>query len=251
VKDLLAKVHADVVRQLAWSRVLCAFDFDGTLSPIVADRDQAGMRETTCSLLGKLAALYPTAVISGRSQRDVKARLRGLGIQYVVGNHGLEPGTGLQRYEAQVAATVPLLVERLVATPGIDVEDKQYSLAIHYRRARNKTSARRAISQAVASLPDAYRLIAGKQVVNLVPSGAAHKGDAVIDLRDRAGADVALYVGDDVTDEDVFTLDQPGRLLSVRIGKTKSSAASYFLRDQRQIDRLLRTLVSLRERAAR
>jgi len=53
-------------------------------------------------------------------------------------------------------------------------------------------------------------------------------------------------VGDDVTDEDVFKLDQPGRLLTVRIGESQSSSASYFLRNQHQIDRLLAMLVALR-----
>ena len=51
-----------------------------------------------------------------------------------------------------------------------------------------------------------------------MPEGAPHKGDAILQLRKLADADTALYVGDDFTDEDVFALDQPGRLLTVRIG---------------------------------
>jgi trehalose 6-phosphate phosphatase len=251
VKDLLAAAHAEVLEQLAWSRVLCAFDFDGTLAPIVADRDEAIMRDETRRWLGRLAALYPTAVISGRSQRDVRARVQGLGVRWVVGNHGIEPGTGLAAYRKLVADAHPRLITALERVPGIDVEDKRYSLAVHYRRARDKTAARRAITTAAGRLPSPFRLIAGKLVMNLVPAGAAHKGDAVLALRARAKADVALYVGDDITDEDVFAIDQPGRLLSVRVGNAKSSSAGYFLRDQRQIDRLLHTLVKLREKAAR
>jgi hypothetical protein len=45
----------------------------------------------------------------------------------------------------------------------------------------------------------------------------------------------------------VFELDQPGRLLTVRVGPSRSSAAAYFLRDQAEIDRLLERLVELRE----
>jgi trehalose 6-phosphate phosphatase len=131
---------------------------------------------------------------------------------------------------------------------SIDIEDKTYSLAIHYRRAREKRSARKAIYDAVAALPTAMRIVPGKLVLNVVPALAPDKGDAFLDLRSKACADTALFVGDDVTDEDVFKLDEPGRLVSVRVGESKSSSAMYFLRDQRAIDTLLARLVALRER---
>lgn len=248
MKNLLTRVHQPLLEQLAHSRVLLAFDFDGTLAPIVEDRDEAGMRQATRALLGRLSTLYPTAVISGRSQRDVRERVRGLGVKYLIGNHGLEPGTRLSPFERQVAEALPPLVEHLAGLSGVDVEDKRYSLAIHYRRARNKTLARRAIQEAVSALAARFRVIPGKLVTNLVPEGAAHKGDAVLDLRAREGADTAFYIGDDVTDEDVFQLDQPGRLFTVRVGRSKTSAAQYFLRDQKQIDRLLTVLIALRKR---
>ena len=50
-------------------------------------------------------------------------------------------------------------------------------------------------------------------------------------------------MGDDETDEDVFALDQPGRLLTIRVGRKRQSLASYFLRNQAEIDRLLETLL--------
>jgi trehalose 6-phosphate phosphatase len=86
-------------------------------------------------------------------------------------------------------------------------------------------------------------------VVNLVPAAAPNKGDALLELRAQAGADTALYVGDDITDEDVFRLRQPGRLVSVRVGQSSSSSAAYFVRSQRDIDRLLMLLVSFRTTA--
>lgn len=245
MKHLFAGARADVLAALAHSRCLLAFDFDGTLAPIVPERDAAEMRSSTLALLSRVCAAYPVAIISGRSERDVAARVRGAGVQYVVGNHGLEPGPRLGPFEATVSEAEAALRDRL-AVPGIDVENKRYSLAVHYRRARQKTAARRAILAAAARLPTRFRVIGGKLVVNLVPEGAAHKGDALLALRARARCDTALYVGDDVTDEDVFHLDQPGRLLTVRVGLSRSSAASYFLRDQREIDRLLRALASLR-----
>lgn len=91
-------------------------------------------------------------------------------------------------------------------------------------------------------------MVPGKLVVNVVPERAPNKGDALLELRKAEQADTALYVGDDVTDEDVFELDQPGRLLSVRVGESRSSAAAYFLRNQNEMDRLLAKLIALREK---
>jgi trehalose 6-phosphate phosphatase len=248
MRYLLSTRNAGVLAQLAWSRVLLAFDFDGTLAPIVPDRTGAAMRKRTGELLARACTLYPCAVISGRSQSDVLERLAGAAVKYVVGNHGLEPGTELAYFARETARAAPLLRRTLASLPGVDVEDKRYTLAIHYRRSRQKSAARAAIGDAIAALPCRMRLIPGKQVVNVVPEGAPHKGDAVLQLRKLAEADTALYVGDDSTDEDVFTLDQPGRLLTVRIGASRSSAAAYFLRQQREIDTVLSKLTALREK---
>ncbi|HMJ53070.1 MAG TPA: trehalose-phosphatase [Polyangiaceae bacterium] len=248
MKYLLSSRNVGVLAQVAWSRVLLAFDFDGTLAPIVADRASASMRQRTSQLLARTCALYPCAVISGRSQADVAARLSGAAVKYVVGNHGLEPGTELAHFADETARAAPLLRAALLAFAGVEVEDKRYSLTVHYRRSRRKGEARAAIRAAVAGLPIRMRVILGKQVVNVVSEGAPSKGDALLKLRTQAEADTALYVGDDVTDEDVFVLDQPGRLLTVRIGLSRSSAAAYFLRRQREIDALLAELSAMRKK---
>jgi trehalose 6-phosphate phosphatase len=249
MKYLLSRQNVGVLSQIAWSRVLLAFDFDGTLAPIVAERRAAAMRKRTSTLLARACSLYPCAVISGRSRVDVAARLGGADVAYVVGNHGLEPGEELERFAEETALAAPLLSAALAHFPGIDVENKRYSLAIHFRRARRKTDARLLIDRAVAALPARMRTIGGKQVVNVVPRGAPNKGEALLELRSMAEADTALYVGDDVTDEDVFELDQPGRLLTVRIGASRTSAAAYYLRNQGEIDALLATLTDIRKKA--
>ena len=206
------------------------------------------MRKRTGQLLARACTLYPCAVISGRSQNDVLKRLAGAAVKYVVGNHGLEPGTELAYFANETARAAPLVRQALASFAGIDVEDKRYSLAVHYRRSRQKGAARTAIGSAAAALPNRMRIIPGKQVINLVPEGAPHKGDAILQLRKLAEADTALYVGDDFTDEDVFALDQPGRLLTVRVGASRASAAAYFLRRQQEIDTVLSKLSVLREK---
>lgn len=250
MKHILSRTNVDVLAQLAWTKVLLAFDFDGTLAPIVEDRDKAFMRAPTRRLVTKLCALYPCAVISGRSQSDVGARVDGVGVKYVMGNHGLEPGTGMRAFAREISEAHRLLASVLGGLPGLDMEDKRYSLAVHYRRSRRKRDARDAIHAAVAKLPMQMRLIPGKMVVNVVPDRAPNKGDALLHLRNVEHAATALYVGDDFTDEDVFKLDQPGRLLTIRIGNSRTSSAEYFLRTQQEIDTLLGKLVSLRESRA-
>ncbi|HSD88401.1 MAG TPA: trehalose-phosphatase, partial [Kofleriaceae bacterium] len=190
----------------------------------------------------------PCAVISGRARGDVAARLADASAKYVVGNHGIEAGLSeISRFERAIATVKPLLEQALAPYPGLEIEDKRYSLAIHYRRARRRHNARAAIDAAVTALPRPMRVIPGKLVANVIPAGARNKGDILLDLRARESADIALYVGDDVTDEDVFTLDQPGRLLAMRVGKTTMSAARFYLRDQGEIDGLLARLVTLRK----
>ncbi len=248
MKRILTAENLDVLAQFAWARGLVAFDYDGTLAPLVADRAQSFMRPRTRGLLEEVAKLYPCAIIANRARADVLARLEGLAIQHVIGNHGIESTDTLESFAQEMSSILGVLENALRETQGIDVENKQHSITIHYHRARNKTHARAAINAAIDRYASTSRVIPGKLVVNLTPKDAPNKGDALLAVRDKERADVALYVGDDVTDEDVFQLDQPGRLLCIRVGQSRRSAAPWCLRDQREMDFLLETLVELRSK---
>jgi trehalose 6-phosphate phosphatase len=238
------------LQQFAWSRALVAFDFDGTLAPIVADRDAACMRPRTKRLFAQVCTLYPTVVISGRSRADVARRLGGARVRAVIGNHGLEMGVRARR-ATELNEARAALQAAAAAMPGLDIEDKLQSLAVHYRKVRGRRAALVALLKALQSVEAPLRIVPGVLVLNVLPAAAPNKGDALLALRARTRTDVALYVGDDVTDEDVFRLDQPGRLLSVRVGRSASSSAAYFLRDQTEIDELLNQLVVFRKTVAR
>jgi trehalose 6-phosphate phosphatase len=146
----------------------------------------------------------------------------------------------------QMTAMLPLLRRRLRGVPGVDIENKRLSISIHYRKARAKRQTVEIIRAALAELLVPARVIFGKQLVNVLPPGAPGKGYALQKLRKKLRVERAMYVGDDLTDEDVFSSKQAG-LLGVRVGRPKSSAANYFLRDQREIDRFLRRLLLLRQ----
>jgi trehalose 6-phosphate phosphatase len=90
------------------------------------------------------------------------------------------------------------------------------------------------------------RLVGGKLVINFLVPDAPHKGVALERERSHLGCDTVIYVGDDETDEDVFQIDRPGQLLSIRVGRKRTSAAPYYIRNQTEIDRILRALVAAR-----
>ena len=248
MRNILAGAHREALERFFGPNVLVAFDFDGTLAPLVPDPAHATMRRRTHDLLRELARLCRVVVISGRARADAAEKLRGIGVVEVLGNHGIEPWHAAHWQFAEVRRWLPLLEERASSLPGVTIEDKNFSVAIHYRRSPEKRRARAAILKTAATLGE-VRAVGGKQVVNLLPSGAPHKGTALERERDRAGCDRAIYVGDDETDEDVFALDQPERLLTVRVGSKRGSAAAYCIPGQRAIDEFLRLLIDLRLRA--
>jgi len=242
MRYLLSPASRSVLAQLARERTLCAFDFDGTLSPIVEDPHRAGIREQTRVLLGQVAALYPCVVVSGRARADLLRRLAGINVARAIGNHGAETETTLPK-SMMVAEWKASINRELGTVPGLWVEDKGLSLAVHYRQSSDKAEVRRRILAAARSLPDA-RLVGGKQVVNLMSDRASNKGGALAAERKRLKCNWILFVGDDENDEDAFALD--GNIVGVRVGRKQRSHARYYLRTQSEMDKLLEMLVELR-----
>jgi trehalose 6-phosphate phosphatase len=245
LRDILARAQRARLARFGRSNVLLAFDYDGTLAPIVSDPARASMRRTTRDLLDRLARAYPCVVISGRSRRDVLGLLEGARVVQVVGNHGIEPDRRAREYRALVRRWRATLRERLGGLAGVTVEDKGVSIAVHYRRSPRKMRSEEAVLRATAGLPRA-RVFGGKDVVNVVPRRAPHKGNALERERARLGCAKAIYVGDDETDEDVFSLRQAERFLTIRVGRKRGSRAGYCIRSQARIDALLRELLAVR-----
>lgn len=245
MKYLFSKSGLQILESLAFTRTLYAFDFDGTLAPIVSVPDKARASKVTESLLQSISDRVPVAVISGRAISDLKKRL-GFFPEHLIGNHGLE-GLSLRNESSQQAQKICAdwknqLQKKWQLESGIFVEDKTYSLALHYRKARNKKDARAQLFEKIEKLQPAPRIILGKCVINLIPTGAPHKGVALLELMMHSGLKCALYVGDDDTDEDVFSLPD-ARIISIRVGEKKSSNAQFFIKRQSEMNRLLKFLL--------
>lgn len=243
---LFSKGSQIVLESLSFTKTLYAFDFDGTLAKIVRVPSDAKMNQTTESLLKELSKLVPVAIISGRSVADLKDRIS-FRPRFLIGNHGME-GLGdnpnSMTEAKQICGKWNILLKKSKFEAGIEIEDKTYSLAIHYRACRNKTRARNQIKLAIEKLAPEPRIILGKCVVNLIPPGAPHKGAAVLDLIRKSGMKHVFYIGDDDTDEDIFSLPySAGQIMSIRVGKKKSSQAGYYIERQSEINRLIKILI--------
>ena len=225
-----------------------AFDFDGTLAPIVDRPDDAHVPAEVAECLAALATRHPVAIVTGRSVADVRTRL-GFEPRFVVGNHGAEEDSrGVPDAARRTLDGLRRRIDgaaRALGDAGVTVEDKQYSVALHYRLAADAAAARGAIAALLAGLPAGLESFGGKCVVNVVAAGLPDKGEAVARLVRRAGAAAACFVGDDVNDEAVFRRARPP-WLTIRIGgDDPASHAMFFLDDVAELVLVLRRMHAL------
>ena len=238
----------------AGDRSLAIFlDYDGTLTPIVSQPDQAVLMDSTRAILRTLAAKMPVAILSGRELKDVSRRVSIDGIVYA-GSHGFDIAgpRGLRRQEATeflpaLDAAEKELHEKLAGMAGALIERKCFSIATHYRNV-DETEVPR-IEAALSEITERHRKlrrIDGKKVYELLPDINWDKGKAVLWLLENLGLERPkvrpIYIGDDRTDEDAFrALEQRGAGILVS-EEPRATAASYSLRDPSEVERFLREL---------
>jgi trehalose 6-phosphate phosphatase len=252
VKNILAKAQTAVLSQCGTSNALLVFDFDGTLAPLGKDSRSVQLRAATRRALAELAARYPTAVISGRARADVLARLGGIALRAVVGNHGLEPSPRAPQNHALLKTWLPMLRNALSSEPDLSIENKLYSVSIHYGKAKNQRRAQHAIRRAVAELGRDALALPADGAIDIIPADAAHRGSAVASLCKTLGLDSAIYVGRDACDEHAFTPKANGTsLMAIRVGRAAGNKADYYVPTQADVERLLKDLLRARPSAER
>lgn len=239
--------RAALDRVVAAERPLLAFDFDGTLAPIVAKPNDARLPLALVRRLRELSTRFETAVVTGRSVADARRRLS-FEPRHLVGNHGAENADGegdagvWSRALEPVRAVLRAARTQLEAC-GVVVEDKGQSIALHYRCATDEAVAHKAIDVVLRGLGHALTIGHGKYVVNLVPLGAPDKGDALCALAQRIGVDAGLYVGDDENDEPAFAKVGPN-WVTVRVGPAPvQTHAAYYLDGPSQMPLLVQYLI--------
>lgn len=248
MKPLFAPEGEAALAEALQRQPLLAFDFDGTLAPIVPRPDDARVAPAVASRLARLAQRLPVAVITGRRVDDVRPRL-GFAPHHVIGSHGAEDPEGDDAdvlASALDAARARLRAEGAALAPhGVWVEDKGASIAVHYRQATDPAAALAEIMRVAAPLAPALAIVGGKMVVNLMAAQAPDKAVALAALVARSGAAGAIFVGDDVNDEPVFARGEPS-WLTVRVGHLPSgSAARFYVEDTADVAALLERMLVL------
>jgi trehalose 6-phosphate phosphatase len=238
-------------------RIAVFLDYDGTLTPIVSRPELARISDTMRAVLGELANVCPTVIVSGRGREDV-SDLVGLDNLYYAGSHGFDiagpAGTTVRHeigteYRPALERVARSLEEQFAATKGALIEDKKFSIAVHYRQVADEEVAdmERAVDRAVEQHPD-LKKAHGKKVFEVRPRFEWDKGKAVLWLLEKLGLDtpqiVPLYIGDDVTDEDAFAALKERGLGILVADVPRETHASLSLRDVDEVGRFLQLVSS-------
>lgn len=205
-------------------RLLVACDYDGTLAPIKADPRSTPPLPEAVTALRALACLPDTsaAVISGRALRDLAAMSRLPAEIQLIGSHGSEFDIGfvyaLDEQARDLHARLVSTLKRLArGAPGVILETKPASVAVHVRQASQAVADR--VLAKVRSGParwDGVQVTHGDAVVELSVV-RTDKGEALDRIRHQHGATAAIFVGDDVSAEEVF-VRLSGPDLGIKVG---------------------------------
>ena len=231
----------ELAARVVASRSLLLFaDFDGTLSPFEDSPEKAqllpGMKGVLLRLLGRKGLVL--AIISGRSLLDLEPRVGIPGLIYA-GNHGLEirgprcsyiePGAASQRLA--LSALVADLEARLQSVEGALVEDRGLTACVHYRLVApsQRELVHQAIQAATAAAAGKFLVTAGVLLHDIRPDVLGNKGTAVRWIRERMSLNnaLAIYLGDDCSDEDAFTVLPDA--VTIRVGGATQTAARYYV----------------------
>lgn len=243
------------------ARPLVLTDFDGTLAEFELDPTAVTLTPSRQILLQTLSRRVDLSagIVSGRRISDLRERVPAAPSMFFAGLHGLEiEGPGLKFAHKAVALAAPGLsllskdLRRAVKPlPGVFVEDKAYSIALHVRGA-SKADRLHAITRFNAlSEPllseGTVRLQPGDNVLELLPNVDWAKGDAVRAIIRHVETDTKepvwpVYLGDDATDEDAFEeIGTNG--LTIAVGKRPAGAA-FQIDDPTAVESFLKAILA-------
>ncbi len=225
-------------------------DLDGTLAPIVERPARARVPDRTRRVLRRLRHSGARVVlVSGRSVPGV-VRALGTPVDAILGDHGGRALFGgrvrpwLVIDPAPLVRAVAAVAKRIEEWPGVTLEQKERSLAIHLRL--TPTASRRVVPELSRMLRRlGLRVLLGHRVLDVQLPGI-DKGRAVRRWLLADPGDQLLYAGDDTTDEDAFRALR-GRALTIAVGR-RPDGAEFRTRSPASFCRWLESLALERER---
>ena len=241
----------EIASRLEGRRPAIFLDYDGTLSPIAPRPEMATLPEETREVMRRLAQRYPVAILSGRGREDVTA-LVGLDNLSYAGSHGYDIAGPDIRHEVgegipdRIDSAAAALRKELEGFEGVLVEPKRFAISIHFRLARPEDLPRiEEIVDEVASSHPGLRKAHGKKLFELRPDLDWDKGQALLWMMDALNlfAEVPIYLGDDITDEDAFRAIEKQGIGILVAEEPRPTAASYGLRDPGEVRLFLEWLV--------
>ena len=244
---LLADYHAADERMLL-------LDYDGTLMPFHDNPQRAEPSQELRLLLRALTDVPRTRVviISGRDRHTLEKWLGHLPVDFIA-EHGvwLRPAGG----EWELFQTLrndwmrelrPVLDLYVARTAGSFIEEKDYSLVWHYRRADaelGEVRARELLSHlSFMTANTELQVMEGNKVLEIKAAGI-NKGNAAARWLAKYPADFVLALGDDRTDEDTFRA-LPPEAYTVRVGTDARSLARFHIAGPPEVRQLLRRLLA-------
>ena len=260
----LFPVPPAMAARLGGTPCVVMLDVDGTLAPIAPRPEAAEVPPETRRVVAALAARdgVHVVLVSGRAANDAR-RLVSVDGAWVIGNHGFEvlSPNGEEVIDPEVASTRPLIAQaadriapQVEYVPGVILEDKGWTLSIHYRLADAGVLPRLRAVVEEAALPLGLRVTDGKKVIEVRPSTRIDKGTAVLSLGTRLGGlregGSLIFIGDDRTDEDAFRAlrDHSPDAVTVRVihDEDAQTSAEFTLRDTAEVRAFLEWLLELR-----
>ncbi len=255
VRPNALSASAELTRRLAGKRLALFLDYDGTLTPIVDRPDLAVLSDDMREALRHVARVWPTTIVSGRGRENVAA-LVGVDTLTYAGSHGFDvagPAESNLRLEVD-PEIVPLLTHmaatlrtRTAQIPGVLIENKRFSVAVHYRLTpeHHIDAVERIVDETLAGHPQ-LRKAFGKKVFELRPAREWDKGKAVLWLLEQLHLNtpevLPVFIGDDTTDEDGFHALEGIGIGVVVLEMPRATAAHYSLQNVAEVGMLLEQL---------
>ncbi len=250
----------EIHSHLKKKRPVIFLDYDGTLTPIVNNPEDALLSDGMRDILKKLAAKCAMAIVSGRDREDVK-NMVGLEQLYYAGSHGFDISgpDGMSMENKGGRECLPSLDEsekelrkRLVGIAGARVERKRFAIAVHFRNANEKDipKIKETVQVVLADHPD-LRKGTGKKILELKPDINWDKGKAILWLMEALHLDkqdvLPIYIGDDITDEDAFRA-LAHRGIGILVGDHgRETYAHYRLQNTQQTGEFLMWMIQVLE----
>jgi trehalose 6-phosphate phosphatase len=175
-------------------------DFDGTLAEIVERPHGARAVSGALTALERLMERgVMVAVVSGRTPGELAQLVDVPGVRLV-------PLYGFERGAPVADAVVDAVARTAEAVPGLRIERKHETIAVHARGIDRPDEALKAVEEQLRQIASdaGFELLQGKQVLELVPAGRARKGGAVIREAEEGDLDAVLFAGDDLVDLEAF-----------------------------------------------